>query len=301
MTRLGGIHKLARMKRVARLSVLLLLSGSLIAQQRPLITEPGSTVPEGMTRFGFGFEHFRDATFRLSGLRGNFTRAGICDLRFGVGPRAELRMGWTIQQHLGISERFPAPHTGRLTFSGNSTSDYGDLFVGSKVRFMDQKNGWPALGLAFAAQIPIASNETGIGNDVANIFSALVLERNFGRLRSFINLGLALLGDPLDAAAQDDLVLYGVGMIYPVTSRINLVGDIYGRAGSGRHTGILVSPDIIASRSGIGTEQQKRLRVALQFRLGGLYLDVGGFAGLRDTDPSSGLVFGLSKEFKSPF
>ena len=289
------------MKRIAVLPALVLLSGSLFAQQRPLITEPASTVPEGMTRFGLGFEYLQDTTFRLSGLKGNLTRAGICDLRFGVGPRAELRMGWTMQDFLGISERFPAPHTERLAFSGNSTSDYGDLFVGSKVRFMDEKNGWPAMGLNFAAQIPIASNETGIGNDVANIFSALVLERSFGRLRSFINMGLALLGDPLDAAAQDDLVLYGIGMIYPVTSKINLVGDFYGRAGSGRHTGIPVSPDIIASRSGIGTEQRKRLRIALQIRVRGLYLDLGAFAGLRDTDPSSGVVFGLSKEFKSPF
>ena len=87
-----------------------------------------------------------------------------------------------------------------------------------------------------------------------------------------------------------------------MTSRINLVGDIYGRAGSGRHTGIPVSPDIIASRSGIGTEQQKRLRIALEIGVGGgLYLDLGGFAGLRDTDPSYGVVFGLSKAFKSPF
>ena len=289
------------MKRVAVLPVFVLLSGSLFGQQRPLITEPATTVPEGMTRFGLGFEYLQDATFRLSGLKGDLARAGICDLRFGVGPRAELHMGWTVQDFLDVSERVPAPHSERLAFPGNSTSDYGDLFVGSKVRFLDEKKGWPAMGLHFSAQIPIASNETGIGNDVANIFSALVLERHFGRLKSFVNMGLALLGDPLDAAAQDDLVLYGIGMIYPVTSKINLVGDFYGRAGSGRHTGIPVSPDIIASRSGIGTEQRKRLRVALQIRVGGLYLDLGGFAGLRDTDPSSGVIFGLSKEFKSPF
>ena len=290
------------MNRIAVLPALVLLSASLFAQERALHTEPATTVHEGMTRFGLGFEHFQDATFRLSGLKGNFTRAGICELRFGVGPKAELQMGWTVQNFLGISERSPAPHTEKLAFSGNSTSDYGDLFVGSKVRFLDEKNGWPAMGLHFLAQIPIASNETGIGNDVTNIFSALVLERHFGRLKGFINMGLALLGDPLDAAAQDDLVLYGVGMIYPVTSRINLVGDIYGRAGSGRHTGIPVSPGIIAGRSGIGTEQQKRLRISLEIRVGGgLYLDLGGFAGLRDTDPSSGVVFGLSKTFKSPF
>ena len=301
LTRLGGVHTLPRMKRITVLPALVLLSGSLFAQERSLNTEPASTVPEGMTRFGLGFEHFQDATFRLSGLKGNLTRAGVCDLRFGVGPKAELQMGWTVQESLAISERFPAPHTEKLAFSGNSTSDYGDLFVGSKVRFLDEKNGWPAMGLHFLAQIPIASNETGIGNDVTNIFSALVMERRFGRLRGFINMGLALLGDPLDAAAQDDLVLYGVGMIYPITSKINLVGDFYGRAGSGRHTGIPVSPDIIASRSGIGTEQQKRMRIALEIRVGGIYLDLGGFAGLRDTDPSYGVAFGLSKEFKSPF
>ncbi len=50
--------------------------------------------------------------------------------------------------------------------------------------------------------------------------------------------------------------------------------------------------------SGIGNENQARIRAGIQFEAGGVVWDLAGFWGLEDTDPDSGIIVGLSKNFR---
>ena len=264
----------------------LVLSFDVAAQRRSLVTETAATVPEGHALFEFGVEFLQDSVFRLSGLKGDLTRVGVYGLRIGAGKRIEVQMLGSFQELLNIEERFPAPHSSILNFAGNSTSAWGDLTMGTKLRLLDERPGAPALATRFAVQLPNTSNESGLGNDETNFFSSLIFEKHFlGKLRLITNLGLALLGDPVDAAAQDDLFSYGFGLIYSVNPQVSVISDTYGRLGPG----------------GIGTEEQSRLRLGAQIQGGGLYWDVGALVGFRDTDPSYGLIIGISKQFRMPF
>ena len=250
-----------------------------------MVTEPTETVPEGQALFEFGIEFLQDALFRLSGLKGDLTRVGVYGLRIGAGKRIEVQMLGSFQDFLNIEERFHGPTSPILNFSGNSTSTWGDLIMGTKLRMLDERPGAPALATRFAVELPNASNESGLGNDETNFYSSLIVGKTLGRLRLTTNLGLALLGDPVDAAAQDDLFAYGFALRYSINPRLRVVADTYGRVGPG----------------GIGTEEQSRLRLGAQIQQGGLFWDVGAMVGFRDTDPSYGLIIGISKQFRMPF
>ena len=263
----------------------LVLSFDVMAQRRPLVTETAETVPEGHALFEFGVEFLQDSTFRLSGLKGDQTRVGVYGLRIGAGKRIEVQILGSFQELLNIEKRFPGPHSSILNFSGNSTSAWGDLTMGTKLRILDERPGAPAFATRFSVQLPNTSNESGLGNDETNFFSSLIVEKSLGKLRLISNLGLALLGDPVDAAAQDDLFSYGFGLIYSVNPQVRVIADTYGRLGPG----------------GIGTEEQSSLRLGAQIQGGGLYWDVGALVGFRDTDPPYGLIIGISKQFRMPF
>ena len=272
------------MKRVF-LTVCLLPWATLLAQQRPLVTEFANTVARGHLRFDIAVEFLQDAKFPFSGLKGDLTRAGVFGIRIGAGENVEIQTLGTIHNILNIESRVLAPNSAQLDFSGNSTNDFGDLIMATKVRMRKESRAGPAVALRFGAELPNASNERGLGNDETNMFSSLILEKQFGKLRVLTNLGIVILGDPVVAGSQDDLFSYGFALIYPLRSGINLVADAHGRAGP----------------SGIGNEEQTLLRLGSQIQAAGLFWDVALLVGLRDTDPSSGLILGVSKDFDFPF
>ena len=272
------------MKRSLLLVTVLFQVTPTFSQQRPMVTEPVETVQPGYVLFGSGMEFLQDVVFPFSGLEGDLTRVGVTDIRIGAGEIVELQLQGTVRNFLNVKRRFPAPNTHRLDFLGDSSSDFGDITVGTKVRLKKEKGSWPALGMRFAMEVPVARNETGLGNDESNLFSSFLLEKNTGKLKILSNFGLAILGDPVTPGAQDDLLTYGFALLYPVYPRVTLLGDLYGRVGPG----------------GIGTEEQSLLRVGAQIQGGGLYWDLALLLGFRDTDPVSGIVVGVSKQFKFP-
>ncbi len=261
--------------------MLLLGTSFATAQNRPLLTEWTDTVPVGKLRTELGFEFLQNVRFNLSGLEGDLTNLGILGLRAGVGKRAEVSIAWTPQQFLNVDRRFDAPNSSLLDFSGNSTSDFGNILLGTKLRFADESGSRPAIGFAFGVELPNGATEKGISTDETNFSSRLLLQKKIGKLQLLSNLGLGILGDPLSAGSQDDLFLYGLACVYALQDDLNIIADWNGRAGAG----------------GIGTEERSSLRLGAQVNAAGLYWDAAFILGFKDTDPETGLTVGLSKDF----
>jgi hypothetical protein len=265
------------------LSLVLLFQPALIfAQQRPLVTERAETLEQGHFLLGIGAEFLQDAVFPFSGLEGDLTRAGVLGVRIGVADNVEMQVLGTVQNVLNIEDRYPAPNTPRLGFSGNSSSDVGDFTLATKIRLKKEEPGWPTVAFRFGLELPNASNENGLGNDETNVFGSILVQKRFGKLQLLTDLGLVILGNPVVPGSQDDLFTYGMALIFSVHPQIDLLVDAAGRAGPGD----------------IGTEEQSTLRLGSQIQAVGLRWDVAVFIGLRDTDPSSGVVLGISKEFQ---
>ena len=272
-------------------------------QQRPLITERARTIENGHFLFDIGIEFFKNTTIPFSGLKGDMTRAGVIAARFGFGSRVEVQMFGTVHQFLNISEQFAAPGSRDLKFSGNSTSDYGDITLATKIRLTKEVQGQPVLGFRFGVELPNSSNWKGLGTDETNVFGEILLEKNFNRINLISSAGLAILGDPVDAGSQDDLFIYGLGAIIEASPRLNIVAEINGRTGKPAAKSEFVWPlipevPLYTPVKAVGAASQARLRVGIQLEAHGMVWDLGSFWGLRDTDPSFGIIFGVSKDFQ---
>ena len=279
--RSASCNKLPSMKYL--LPFLLLFQPAwILAQQRPLVTERAETLEQGHVLLDIGVEFLQDAVFPFSGLEGDLTRAGVLGVRIGAADNVEVQFLGTVQNILNIEDRYPAPNTPRLQFSGSSTSDVGDFSLATKVRLKEEEPGWPTLSFRFGLELPNASNENGLGNDETNVFGGFLVQKRLGKLKFLTDLGVAILGNPVVSGSQDDLFTYGAALIYSVHPQVDLLVDAAGRAGPGD----------------IGTEEQSTLRLGSQIEALGLRWDVAAFIGLRDTDPSSGVVMGISKEFE---
>lgn len=270
-----------------RLLVLVLISGScpvLRGQQRPLKADDAQLLEVGRIRSEFGVELLQRQKYSLSGLQGDLTRAGIAKVSVGLGQYAEFQISGVFQDFLSVSQRSANPPI-PPSFSGNSTSDFGDLVLATKIRLAAEKGSRPAFAFKFAVELPNAKHDSGLGNDQTQFYSSILASKQVGKARLLGEIGLAILGNPVVVGRQADVLTYGFGLLVPIHPKVNLVGEINGRRGP--------SPERI------GNEDQSVARVGIQIRAAGIRWDLGGIAGLKHFDPASGVYVGITHEFKA--
>jgi hypothetical protein len=251
------------------------------AQERPLKTDDTNLISVGDVRAEFGVEFFQNQPYSLSGLQGDLSRLGVASLHFGVGEYAEFQISGVLQDYLSISERSPNPPV-PSTVTGNSTSDYGNLVLASKIRLFPEKGRRPALAFKFAVELPNAKPESGLGKSETNFYASLLVTKQLGPAKLLANVGFGILGSPVEVRRQADPLTYGFAVIFPIHKNINLVGEINGRQGPVR----------------LGNENQSQVRAGLQIRTRALRWDIAGIAGLKEFDPDSGIAFGVTYQFK---
>lgn len=268
------------------LPVLVVCALPMAAQQRPLQTEDPTILKAGRASLEFGFDFLQDAKFPVSGLRGDQTGLGVMGLHISLAGVAEVQMDWTAHNLLSVTEATPAPVRPHLSSGGTATSDYGDLFLSTKIRMLQESDLKPSFGFFTSVQVPNASTAKGLGLNATQYRGGILVGKHFGELHVFGNLGLGILANPVLAGAQNDVMLYGLAGIYPLTSKVNLAGEVFGHRNS-RH------------QAPLGTESLSQFRMGLQVHAGGLRWDVAAVAGLAHHSPGSGIVFGLTKQFDS--
>ena len=256
------------------------------AQQRPLQTEDPTILKSGRASLEFGFDFLQDAKFPVSGLRGDQTGLGVMGLHISLAGVAEVQMDWTAHNLLSVTEASPAPVRPHLSSGGTATSDYGDLYLSTKIRMLHEAGPLPSFGFFTSVQVPNASTAKGLGLNATQYRGGILVGKHFGKLHAFGNLGLGILANPVLAGAQNDVMLYGLAGIYPLTPRVNLAGEVFGHWSSRR-------------QPPLGTDSLSQFRLGLQVHAGGLRWDVAGVAGLANLSPRSGIVFGLTKQFDS--
>lgn len=258
-----------------------LSASPLWGQQRPLKTDDAELVGTGRVRTEFGLEFLQKQRFSLSGLEGDLTRLGVASIHVGVGEYAEFQISGVFQDFLSVSSR-TAPVI-PPSFTGNSTNDFGDLILASKLRLAQEKGTRPALAFKFAVELPNAKHPSGLGTDETEFYASVLMTKHVGRAQVIGNIGFAILGNPILAGRQADPFTYGFAFVVPMNKKINLVGEINGRQGPPR----------------VGNENQSAVRGGLQIRTGSFRWDLAGIAGLRDFDPDTGVTVGVTYEFQA--
>ncbi len=248
---------------------------------RAIKTESADLVAVGRIQADFGLEFLHRARYSLSGLEGDLVRLGIMNFRIGVGDYAEFLLSGVGRDYLTINKRYPAFL--QPTISGDTTSDFGDLIIGAKMKMAPEQSACPAITFKFAVQLPNASNESGLGNDETEFFSSLLLSKHLGRAQISGNLGLAILGSPVQTNSQADLLTYGFSFVLPVHQRLELVGEVSGRQGPAR----------------LGNENLSQAQMGARIRAGGLRWDIAGIVGFKEFNPRSGLAVGVTFDIQA--
>jgi len=272
-------------------TVSLILAAAIVAmaQQRPLITDDIDITPAGAIDIAAGVDFYQNVKFPLSGLKGDLTRVGVIRMRNGFASNVELQIEGVIQNFLAInSQTVPGPIP--LDITGNSTSDFGDLVLSTKVLLRRETHNLPAVGIKFGFQMPTTDQARGIGTNQINIFSKVILQKKFGkrtgrdpRANVYGNIGLGIMTAPLANFSQNDVVLYGLAGIFGITDRINIVSEVNGRYSARTpNTGLL------------GTESVGEFRVGTQIRASGLRFDTAAVFGLTRFSPRTGITFGVT-------
>jgi hypothetical protein len=270
------------------LNLILYLGCFAWAQQRPLLTDDVDTTQVGAIEIAAGVDFEQNAKFPLSGLRGDLTRVGDIRVKVGFSSNVEFQVEGVLQNFLAINSSFAQPAV-PLALDGNSSNDAGDFTVSTKIKLRNETRNLPALGFKFGFELPNSDQSRGIGTNQINVFGKFLVQKRFGRragkiprVNVFGNLGLAILTAPIERFTQNDVLIYGLAGIFRVNDRINILGEVNGRANT---------------RSGsapLGTESLSQLRVGTQIKASNLRFDTAAIFGLTRFSPRTGVTFGVT-------
>ena len=277
------------MKRIFVLAVFCLALGFVArparAQSLPLRTPDANIVPTGVLRAQGGFEFLQSIDYPLSGLSGDLTSMGDLNLRLGVGQRVEVQLQGAVQNFLQVHGQVPAPVTPVLT-GASSTNDVGDFSLWTKILILREHRA-PAVAFRFGYLMPNTNQARGIGNNATNVYGSVILQKHFHRLKVFGDTGLGILQSPNAKFSQNDELLYGGAMTYPLNRRLSVVGEV-----NGRYSSRALTPALY------GTESRAQGRMGLVISGGGFEWDVAAILGVYPNDPSTGFTFGVSRDLR---
>jgi hypothetical protein len=265
---------------------MLLCAVPALAQQRPLVTEDPETIGAGLVLLEGGVDQQHDIRYPASGLEGNLLRLPTLGVSFGISSIAELQIDGGLYNRLNVTSRQTAPLSHLLDFSGDRTHDVEDITVATKIRLLSETAGRPAFGVRFATRLPNASNESGLGLDTTDFYASVLLGKTMQSIRFVGNVGLGILGDPMDGNRQNDVLTYGASVARAVRQGLEIVGEVNGR---------------LDTRQGdppIGTESRGAMRLGGRFTRSTVRVDAGLIFGLTSQDPSIGFTTGLTWVFK---
>lgn len=257
------------------------------AQQRPLQTEDPETIGSGRVLIEAGIDYNRDVVYPVSGLRGNLFTIPTLGVSLGVSSIAEIQLQLGGYQQLSITRRVPtAPFAPLLQLDGDTTDDLEDMHVGAKVRLLSETAGRPSVATRFSTRLPNAGNESGLGKDMQDFETSILLAKTIQSVRVVGNVGLLMLGNPTRPAAQDDLLFYNLSVARAVSAAAEVVGEFVGRAN-------------FANTTTPGAEDRGLLRFGARYTHAGVRLDGGILLGLTPRDPEFGFTAGFTWVFNA--
>ena len=257
------------------------------AQQRPLQTEDPETIGSGRILIEAGIDYNRDVYMPISGLRGNLFRVPTLGVSLGVSSIAEIQMQVGGYQQMTITDRvMTAPFANFLDIDGDSTDDLEDMHIGAKLRLVSEGARRPSIASRFSTRLPNAGNESGLGKDLQDFETSVLIAKTIQSVRVVTNVGLLMLGNPTQPAAQDDLLFYNLSVARAISPAAEIVGEFVGRAN-------------FAHTTTVGAEDRGLLRFGARYTRAGVRLDGGILLGLTPRDPEIGFTTGFTWVFNA--
>ena len=292
IAQLRTMRELARIVAVVAVALLFAFAGEARAQQRPLITEDVDIISPGSIRIQAGVDFDQHVRYPVSGLEGDLTRAPVIGVAIGLAPNVQIEVQGTAQNFLAINSRTRSSIPLSIDATANSTHDTGDFTLWTKIKLRNETAHAPSIGFRFGVELPNSNQATGIGLNQTNAYGQVLFGKKFGqngRVNTFGNLGIGIIGVPNQSFSQNDVLTYGLAGIVRLNKTFSAVGEVNGRVNTRPGSGPL------------GTESQGEARLGMQVRASGLRFDFAGIKGLTQFSPRSGVTVGVTYDTPSIF
>jgi hypothetical protein len=255
----------------ARTLALLLLAGPFLASSaradtRPLLTEEATTGPAGRIVLETGIDFIKDEpNFLTGGLRDRWD-GPLLRVVYSPANNVEMDLEWVTRVIARGDPDF-----------GN-VSDSGDVTLRAKVRFVEGGERSPTVGARFTVTLAETSFGNGLGPNTLRAQAQMLLTQPLGWVSVHANAGLMLFDEVLRPHEQRDFLSYGLALTLPLPDRLELVGEVAGRAGNG-------AP---------GADERSETRAGVRYGRGRVTFDAALRRGLADADGTWGFTAGLA-------
>jgi hypothetical protein len=244
----------------------LALAGWAGAQTRPLQTEEATTADRGAVIVEIGADAIANEPNYMTSLPRDRWAGPVLRLVYSPAENVEIDVEWTVR----VGQRDDP------TFG--SASDWGDVGLRAKVRFMDEGPGRPALAARFGVLLPETSFGNGLGPNALRMAIQVLLSKDLGRLSLHGNAGLALHDEVFRPHEQRDFFAYGIAAAFRLRPGLALVGEWAGLSGQGQP----------------GADAHAEARAGVRLGTGGLRADAAVRRGLLRADGTWGLTAGVT-------
>jgi hypothetical protein len=217
---------------VAVVMVLVIRAVPATAQQRPLPLESPEGVGAGNVAVSIGLDYTRDTMFTLSGLKGNLWRLALIRFDVGLSNVADFELSGGLRDHLSITSRTAGILSGQLRLSNpTATGAFDDIMVGTKVRLVEATASRPGVAIRVATRLPNAKHPSGLGQDAMDFYGTVAVSNGSPQTRLTGNVGIGVLGDPLQGNRHVNSLLYGASASRQVQRHLVVIAGVDGRTG----------------------------------------------------------------------
>jgi hypothetical protein len=187
------------------------------AQVRPLATEPALTNPAGSVRIEAGGDLLGSLPNPLTARARTVVTGPILRVVVSAADNVELDVGWP-----AIIAAYQDPDFG-------DESDWGDVWVRSKIRFLQGGGRRPTLAFRVGFTLPETRLTRGLGPNALRTRAEILATGELSGTRWHINAGGTIQDDAFRPHAQRDYFTYGVAAEHRVGKRATMVAEVAGQ------------------------------------------------------------------------
>ncbi len=240
----------------------------------PLATESAQTIPRGAAVLETYAEFLDTHAVPFVSPEGSLLRAPVVSLRYGASDNVELQIE-------GAAQVWGFVDKNELDGKGEDEHEVGDFTLWTKWLALKEKKKRPAVGLRWGVKLPNVSDESGLGTDETDVYGSVIVSRALGgKSRLDANLGLAILGDPTEVRAQNDVFTYGASLTRVMSADTVLLMEVAGASGNWH------APPRSVARLGFKWFARRRF-----------HFFAAGLAGLASRSPDWGAIVGVGRRF----
>lgn len=188
--------------------------------QRPLLaTESSYTSGKHLVELVGAVEYFEKAAATFPEFPRTLTRVAVIGWHQGVAENVNLDVDWRGYLFATLG-------------NGTEVNDWGDLTLSTRVLFLREQGWMPALGLRTSVKLPNTRYlPHGLGSNQTDVYSHLLITKQYGAVQARANIGLGIVGDPRTLGSQDDVYTFSGAVIVRAHSWLTLFAEAYGLVG----------------------------------------------------------------------